>query len=61
MPRAVCSSDCLRGAQVQDGRVLRAGMAKKDFAEEERLKLNSENSRNEAQNHGENCNTQSEL
>lgn len=27
-------------------------MAKKDFAEEERLKLNSENSRNEAQNMG---------
>lgn len=55
MTRAVWT-DCLQGAQVQAGeRVLRAGIAKEDFPEEEGLGLDSGDSRNGTQNRGENC------
>lgn len=58
MTRAVWRTDCLQGAQVQAGeRVLRAGIAKEDFPEEEGLGLDSGDSRNGTQNRGENCTT----
>lgn len=57
----MCLEPCVRqtACETSSGyeRVLRAAMAKEDFAEEEGRKVNLENSRNEAQNHGENCAT----
>lgn len=55
MPRAMCKTHCLRDKFRLRESLVRAAMAKEAFAEEEGLKLNLENSRNEAQNHGENC------
>ena len=50
----------MQEAQVQTESILRAGTAEEDFPEEEGFGLDSEKSRNEAQNHA-NYNTQTEL